>query len=325
MTNNKKSVNEKLHELGERAKELNCIYKIEDILKNFEALLEDIFMKIVEVIPPGWQHIDICMVRIMYKGKHYPPKFTTTKYFQQSDIIFDNKKVGNVEVYYLEPISDKGENPFLDEEQKLLDNIANRLGTYLFHRHLKETFEHWKTANDTYQNLKKHEEKIFKILENTDVDTILTYLNSPDKTVSSPEELEIALDPHSENHWKWRMSMVKSIAKNLDPDKFGVKALYLCGSTKNAIAGPKSDIDLIVHFVGTEEQKNLLLHWFEGWSLCLSEINYLKTGYKTEGLIDLHIITDEDIQKKDSYATMISGVHNSARKIPLINNSDKHS
>ncbi|HEX38027.1 MAG TPA: hypothetical protein ENG70_04110 [Candidatus Cloacimonetes bacterium] len=183
----------------------------------------------------------------------------------------------------------------------------------------------WQKASEIYQNLKKHEQKIFKILENTDVDSILTYLKSPDTTVSSPEELELALEPHSENHWKWRMSMVKSIAKKLDPEKFGVKALYLCGSTKNANAGPKSDIDIIVHFEGTDEQKILLKNWFEGWSLCLSEINYLKTGYETEGLIDLHIITDEDIQKKDSYATMISGIHNTARKIPLMKQSRKNS
>jgi|GEM_PF-229817 len=325
MTNNNYNVDDVLHELGERAKELNCIYKIEEILKDFTSPLEDIFMRIVKVIPPGWQFVDICKARIMYEDREYPSNFTETKYSQHAHIIVDNKEVGRVEVFYLEPILNKDECPFLVEEQKLLDNIAGRLGTYLFHRHLKETFEMWQKASEIYQNLKKHEQKIFKILENTDVDSILTYLKSPDTTVSSPEELELALEPHSENHWKWRMSMVKSIAKKLDPEKFGVKALYLCGSTKNANAGPKSDIDIIVHFEGTDEQKILLKNWFEGWSLCLSEINYLKTGYETEGLIDLHIITDEDIQKKDSYATMISGIHNTARKIPLMKQSRKNS
>ena len=34
--------------------------------------------------------------------------------------------------------------------------------------------------------------------------------------------------------------------------------------------------------------------WLEGWSLCLSEMNYLRTGYKTEGLLDVKIVTDAD-------------------------------
>ncbi len=317
MAETDRNVKDKLHELGERAKELKCIYEVEDILKDLDVPLQEIFMKIIKVIPPGWQHIDICEARITYHDVQYPPGVMQTKYSQHADIIVDKQKVGTVDVFYTKQIQGKENCPFLKEEQQLLNNIADRLGNYLFHRHLRETVEKWQKASSTFESLKVHENKILKILENTDVETIIKYLRSPDKTVSSPEELELALEPYSENHWKWRMSMVKSIAKRLDPKKFGVKEVYLCGSTKNANAGPKSDIDLIIHFDGTPTQKEMLINWFDGWSYCLSEINYLKTGYETDGLIDLHIITDEDIQRKDPFATMITGLHISARKIPL--------
>jgi len=43
----------------------------------------------------------------------------------------------------------------------------------------------------------------------------------------------------------------------------------------------------------------------DGWSLSLAEMNYLKTGYTSKGLLDIHIVTDEDIARKSSYAIKI--------------------
>ena len=111
--------------------------------------------------------------------------------------------------------------------------------------------------------------------------------------------------------------MAKKIADQLDPDRFGVKKIYIFGSTKNATAGPASDIDLLIHFNGSEKQKNDLLLWLEGWSLTLAEMNYLKTGYKSDGLLDIHIVTDEDIRKKTSYAVKIDAVTDAARELHI--------
>jgi len=115
----------------------------------------------------------------------------------------------------------------------------------------------------------------------------------------------------------WRLRMAESIAGQLDGDRFGVKAMYVFGSTKNATAGPGSDIDLLIHFQGTEEKKRQLILWLEGWSLCLAEMNYSRTGYKSNGLLDYHLLTDEDIAKKTSYAVKIGAVTDAARQLPL--------
>ena len=81
--------------------------------------------------------------------------------------------------------------------------------------------------------------------------------------------------------------MAQRIAVQFDPQKFGVKAFYLIGSTKNGTAGHASDIDVLIHFLGTDEQNKELMLWLEGWSRCLSEINFLRTGYQKEGLLDV--------------------------------------
>ncbi|RPH53950.1 hypothetical protein EHM82_07585, partial [bacterium] len=101
------------------------------------------------------------------------------------------------------------------------------------------------------------------------------------------------------------------------PERFGVKALYLFGSTKNASAGPGSDIDLLVHVTGDPEKRILLEAWLEGWSWSLAELNYQRTGYRSDGLLDVHYLTDEDIARGDSYAARIGAVTDAARPLDL--------
>ena len=111
--------------------------------------------------------------------------------------------------------------------------------------------------------------------------------------------------------------MAQRIAEQLDAQRFGVKAFYLIGSTKNGTAGPRSDIDMLLHFEGTEDQGNDLLLWLDGWSRCLAEVNYLRTGYQCEGLLDAHLIMDADIAERSSYAVKIGAVTDPARELPM--------
>jgi len=58
-----------IYRLNERQKELNCIYKVENILTDFDSPLEKLFLKILKVIPEGWQYPENCFTEIEYKGK----------------------------------------------------------------------------------------------------------------------------------------------------------------------------------------------------------------------------------------------------------------
>jgi predicted nucleotidyltransferase len=111
--------------------------------------------------------------------------------------------------------------------------------------------------------------------------------------------------------------MAEQIADHLDANRFGVEALYIIGSTKNATAGPASDIDLIVHTNGDGAMRHELMTWLEGWSESLAEMNYLRTGYRTNSLLDVHLVTDEDIAKQTSYAAKIGAVTDAARPLPV--------
>jgi hypothetical protein len=118
-------------------------------------------------------------------------------------------------------------------------------------------------------------------------------------------------------HWKWRLRAAQQIAGKLDARKFGVQNLYIFGSVKNATSGPNSDIDLLVHFRGNSNQKSQLQNWLDGWSHSLDYINYLRTGYKLGGLLDVHIITDEDIERRTSFAIKIDAITDAARPLEI--------
>ncbi len=113
------------------------------------------------------------------------------------------------------------------------------------------------------------------------------------------------------------MQMAEHIASELEPDRFGVVAMYVIGSTKNASAGPASDIDLLVHHRGTPDQRRELEIWLQGWSLALGKVNYLRTGYSNSELLDVHIITDADIEDQSSFAAKIGAVTDAALELPF--------
>lgn len=111
--------------------------------------------------------------------------------------------------------------------------------------------------------------------------------------------------------------MAEQIASRIDMKAYSVKGIYLFGSTNNCTARLNSDIDLLIHFDGNDKQKEELDNWLMGWSMALSEINYLNTGYKSNGLLDIHYVTDQDIKDKTSFAIKINSVFDPASPLRI--------
>lgn len=155
------------------------------------------------------------------------------------------------------------------------------------------------------------------ILMNADLEKAIAYLDQPAKPERRPsssflEDPDASPDAKDNEGWKWRHYMAEKIAASVDMKAFAIKGIYLFGSTSTCTARLNSDIDLLIHFDGTEKQKQELDIWLKGWGLALSEINYLKTGYQSEGLLDVHYVTDTDIENRDSYAIKINSVYDPA-------------
>lgn len=158
----------------------------------------------------------------------------------------------------------------------------------------------------------EYEGMVLHIAMNAELGEAIGYLGLPLAREEGLEPVQqttvkgqIDLGPKEDKFWRWRHYMAERIAATADMERFGIEAIYLFGSTNCGEAGPGSDIDMIIHFRGSESQREELMLWMDGWSLSLAEMNYLKTGYTSKGLLDIHIVTDEDIARKSSYAIKI--------------------
>ena len=120
-----------------------------------------------------------------------------------------------------------------------------------------------------------------------------------------------------ENPSEWRNEMSEMIAGKLDMDYYSVAGIYLIGSAKRHTAGPGSDIDLLIHFRGSAEQKRELLAWMKGWGECLAAMNREMNGSESENLLDIHFVTDDDIRHRTSYAVMIDSLHDRAKPLKI--------
>lgn len=163
---------------------------------------------------------------------------------------------------------------------------------------------------------------IVKVLMNAEIDKAVGILKKPSDTLETESDEEVFALPESgpRQHWKWRHKMAENIAAQIDPKRFGVKGIYLFGSTKNAVAGPDSDINLIIHVDDKDSMREHirdLNNWLEGWSLALSTLNYLRTGIQIENFLDVNFVTDNDIERKQGHARRINAPTNAARPLQL--------
>lgn len=212
-----------------------------------------------------------------------------------------------------------------DEEGILFNEIFLRKAESIFSELLPD-FGHLEDAVRVIDVPAEMDGKVLRVAMNSDLEEALGYFTSYSGDVSlfpsdrGIQGIGIKRDDEArfdDKYWRWRSYMAERIAALLEPSRFGVSGIYLFGSTNSGMAGPASDIDLLVHFNGTEDQRKDLVLWLEGWSLSLSEMNYLKTGYTSKGILDVHIITNDDIAKKSSYAIKIGAITDPAQPLKL--------
>ena len=125
-------VRERTQDLNERIKELNCLYRISNLLKKQDSPLENILQGVADTIPSGWRFPEITCARITFRGREFKSRgFLETPWGLKSAITMGGRTAGEVSVYYLEakPAS-TGEGPFLKEERTVIETLAAQLGEF---------------------------------------------------------------------------------------------------------------------------------------------------------------------------------------------------
>ncbi|WP_415519118.1 MAG: sensor histidine kinase [Desulfovibrio aminophilus] len=125
--------------LLERVKELDCLYGITRLAQQNGLHQDALLRETAELVRVSWQYPEIACAAVTIDGQRY----ATTGYRQSgarqaSPIQIQGETAGEVEVRYLEPRPDCGEGPFLQEERRLIDAVADLIGRIIERRRVEE-------------------------------------------------------------------------------------------------------------------------------------------------------------------------------------------
>lgn len=138
-----------LRDLHERAKELGCLYRIEELLKETDTPLETMFEGLIRIMPSGWQYPEICRVKIEFEEQTYQsPGYRQTRMTQSADITDQDGILGKIYVTYIDEVPKTEGRYFLKEEEKLINTIADRIGHIILHKRLKDVFDEWEQIKE---------------------------------------------------------------------------------------------------------------------------------------------------------------------------------
>lgn len=160
-----------LESLQERAKELSCLYRVDEILSRPDVPDDVLFRDLVETLPPGWQYPDVCRARLTLEDRVYQPEgFTETPWSMSAGIRLQEQRLGEIQVVYREPWPGFEGDPFLPEERRLIRAIAERISFHLLQRKLQAERESWER---TIEDLSSKQEVdswrlLVRFLERTD-------------------------------------------------------------------------------------------------------------------------------------------------------------
>ncbi len=125
---NEKIIKKQARDLGERVKELNCLYGISEIVSNKETI-EEILQDTANIIPSSWQFPKITCAKIILRNKEFQTSnYKDSNWQLSSKIIVDKEVAGKVVVGYLEETPEFEFGHFSKKEKRLIQNISERLG-----------------------------------------------------------------------------------------------------------------------------------------------------------------------------------------------------
>ena len=126
----KKVLERSNYDLGERVKELNCLYSLFRIAeKSGSSKVEEVLEKAVELIPSAWQDSNDICARIVFEGKEFETSdYKETKWKLTAPIKVFGEEIGAAEVFYKKNQQELNGNKFHQSKQTLMNAIGQRLG-----------------------------------------------------------------------------------------------------------------------------------------------------------------------------------------------------
>ncbi len=143
------------HELDERVKELACLHGISRLAERVDISREELLQGIVDLIPSALQYPEIACARMTLEEEEVrTDNFIETEWKLAEDVILKERKIGSIEVYYLEERAENEEGPFQMEERALIFTVCEYLARII-----------GRIRNE--EELRRSEKKYSALVENT--------------------------------------------------------------------------------------------------------------------------------------------------------------
>ncbi len=122
-------------ELRERVKELSCINGVSSLLQRRDLERDELFRRTLDLLVVAFQFPQISCARLLVDDQEYRShQFRETPWRLAAELRLGEASIGVVEVFYREERPATYEGPFLKEERKLIDTVAQILGKGLEER-----------------------------------------------------------------------------------------------------------------------------------------------------------------------------------------------
>ena len=224
----RKLAEEELHkrtyDLGERVKELKCLYSISALMEQPDISLAEIAQGVVDLIPPSWQYPEITCARVVLNDQEYKTDgFAESPWGQTCEIVAHGETLGSVAVYYLEERPECYEGPFFKEERDLIAAVAERLGRFTERKQAQGQLERAKDAAEAANRAKTFFLANMSHEIRTPLTGILGFAEMLTDTDSPPDEQREWMDAISRNakHLLLLINDVLDVAK-IEADKLSL-------------------------------------------------------------------------------------------------------
>ena len=133
------ALKERTHALGERVKELYCLFGISKIIERSELSLEQVVQGIVDLVPAACQYPEVACAQVVFDARAFRSSgFAQSHWNLSQPVQVYGRSVGSVEVCYLEERPAEADGPFLQEERELVAVVAERLGRVIERKRSEE-------------------------------------------------------------------------------------------------------------------------------------------------------------------------------------------
>jgi hypothetical protein len=164
MDEQQNSIDKLLHDMRERAKELNCLYQVEELLTKTHLPIAEIFTQLIHVIPAGYQFPEICQVgsstRQTYRARTTPSQHPDRRH-QDETSCRPHRISGASEV-------PQTENSYFQRRAQAAQTIAERIGRTILHLKLEQVSREWAMTQRTSAKNKKEWMVVIDLLRRTD-------------------------------------------------------------------------------------------------------------------------------------------------------------